>query len=82
MGFWVVLWVVLLVLFVLILVGPHGMGIIKINGEERLAVLGGTQGYGRVHDSIELYNIKTLKWELAEDLEMDIQRFCFGFVSI
>ena len=60
----------------------HGMGIIKNNREERLAVLGGTQGYGKVHDSIELYNIKTLKWELAEDLEMDIPRCSFGFTNI
>ena len=58
----------------------HGMGVINVNGEERLAVFGGTDGYA--HDSIELYNPKTQKWELAKDLAIDIPRSSFGFTNI
>ena len=60
----------------------HGMGIIKFNGEERLAVFGGTQGLAGLHDSIELYNIKTDKWEMVKGLKLNGTRSGFGFVNI
>ena len=60
----------------------HGMGIIKFNGEERLAVFGGTKGLGGLHDSVELYNIKTDKWEMVKSLKLNGTRSGFGFVNI
>ena len=60
----------------------HGMGIIKFNGEERLAVFGGTKGLGGLHDSVELYNIKTEKWEMVKGLKLNGTRSGFGFVNI
>ena len=44
----------------------HGMGVFTINGEYRLAVLGGHDGFyvqESMLDSVELYNTKTEKWE-------------------
>ena len=60
----------------------HGMGIIYVRGEDRLAVFGGTVGYGRTHNCLELFNIHTQKWELAENLTMRRYRASFGFVNI
>ena len=59
----------------------HGIGIINLNGKESLVVFGGTQGYGGIYDSIELYNTKTKKWELYKDLELNVPRTKFGFVN-
>ena len=60
----------------------HGMGIIKVNGEERLAVFGGLDdGTDSDHRSVELYNTKTQKWELAENFAMNISRYDFGYVN-
>ena len=60
----------------------HGVGIINVNGEDRLAVFGGSGYGGRRHDSIELYNAKTQKWELTEDFKLNVPRSGFGFVNI
>ena len=59
----------------------HGMGIMKVNGEERLAVFGGFGG-GSDFRSIELYNTKTQKWDFCTDVTMNIPRAYFGFVNI
>ena len=40
----------------------HGMGLITINGEDRLAVFGGKNGRKKL-DSVELFNPDTKKWE-------------------
>ena len=57
----------------------HGMGIINVNSEERLAVFGGFRDVGY---SVELYNTETQKWELAENLKLNISRTKFGFVNV
>ena len=43
----------------------HGMGVITINGEDRLAVFGGFDGR-RSLDSVELYNTESKKWEISK----------------
>ena len=61
----------------------HGMGIINVNGEERLAVFGGYGGYGGSDlRNVELYNTETLKWELAENVTLNVSRTKFGFVNV
>ena len=58
----------------------HGIGVVAINGEDRLAVVGGYDGKKRL-DSIEIYNSKTEKWEKADTRLND--RLCnFGFLSV
>ena len=39
----------------------HGMGVITINGQDTLVVIGGSGSDG----SVELYNIETKKWEIS-----------------
>ena len=57
----------------------HGMGVVTINGEDRLAVFGGTSGYDI--NSVELYNPQTEKWEIT-NLKMKEKKHAFGFLSV
>ena len=61
----------------------HGMGVVTINGEDKLAVFGGLESRGRGNelDSIEFYNTQTQKWEMA-DFKLSEPKVAFGFVTI
>ena len=66
----------------------HGMGVLTINGEERLAVFGGYDGIdtdyilGRTDvDSVELYNTQTEKWETT-NMKLKAVKSVFGFHSV
>ena len=59
----------------------HAMGVINVNGEERLAVLGGANKAGGRPSAVELYNAKTDQWELS-DIMLDEPRCNFGSVAI
>ena len=43
----------------------HSMGVVTINGKDRLAVFGGHDGRTRL-DSVELYNTQTEEWETTD----------------
>ena len=58
----------------------HGIGVVTINGEDRLAVVGGYDGKKRL-DSIEIYNSKTDKWETT-DTGLNDGLCNFGFLSV
>ena len=60
----------------------HGIGIITVNGVQRIAVFGGTGGARGVkfQDGIELYNVQTQQWELSE-AKLKNGRYGFGFIS-
>ena len=58
----------------------HGMGVLTINGEDRLVVFGGS-AYGPKLDSIEIYNAKTGKWETT-DMKLTEAKEDFGFLEI
>ena len=58
----------------------HGMGVMTINGENKLAVFGGYDGRNGL-DSVELYNNQTEKWETA-DFKLKEARSRFGFLTI
>ena len=58
----------------------HGMGVVTINGEERLAVFGGRNENGTL-DSVELYNSQTGKWEI-KDIKLKEAKKQFGFLSL
>ena len=58
----------------------HGIGVVTINGEDRLAVVGGYDGKKRL-DSIEIYNSKKEEWEIS-DIRLK-ERICnFGYLSV
>ena len=65
----------------------HGIGVVTINGEDRLAVFGGFNskgfhGYGRTQlDSVELYNTRTGKWDIT-DIKLTHPKENFGFLSV
>ena len=58
----------------------HGMGIITVNGEDKVAVFGGYDG-GKKLDSVESYNIKTEKWDMA-DIKLSGAKWGFSFLTI
>ena len=58
----------------------HGMGVLTINGEERLAVFGGDDG-NKKHDSVELYDAQTEKWETT-NIKLKEAKTQFGFLSV
>ena len=58
----------------------HGMGVVTINGKDRLAVFGGYDGRKEL-DSVELYNTHTGKWEMV-DFKLNEAKFGFGFLTI
>ena len=59
----------------------HAMGVINVNREERLAVLGGADKAGGRPSTVELYNAKTDQWELS-DIMLKEPRCDFGSVAI
>ena len=58
----------------------HGIGVLTINGEERLAVFGGYDGRNYL-DSVELYNSQTEKWETT-DIKLNQPKSKFAFLSV
>ena len=59
----------------------HGMDVVTINGHDQLAVFGGRNDQGDELDCVELYNIKTEKWENAE-IKLNEPKELFGFLTI
>ena len=58
----------------------HGIGVVTINGEDRLAVVGGYDGNKRL-DSIETYNSSREKWETT-NIRLKVPNRHFGFQSV
>ena len=58
----------------------HGMGVVTINGENKLVVFGGYDGKNYL-DSTELYNTHTERWEMA-DFKLSESKSSFGFLTI
>ena len=58
----------------------HGMGVVTINGEDRLVVFG---GYGGVNflDSVELYNTQMEKWKMT-DFKLRKAKSSFSFLTV
>ena len=58
----------------------HGMGVVTINGIDRLAAFGGYDGRNEL-DSVELYNTETEKWEMT-DLKLSEPKSHFFFLTV
>ena len=58
----------------------HGMGVVIINGENKLVVFGGYDGRNKL-DSVELYNTETEKWETS-DLKLTEARSGFSCLTV
>ena len=58
----------------------HGMGLITINGDGRLAVFGGGDGRKRL-DSVEIFNINTKKWETTS-IKLKESKINISFLNV
>ena len=58
----------------------HGMGIVTINGNDRLAVFGGWDGTNYLN-CVELYNTETEKWEIT-DFKLREAKSHFSFLTL
>ena len=58
----------------------HGMGVVTINGKDRLAVFGGHDGRNYL-DSVELYNTQTEKWETS-DFTLSEAKSAFSYLTV
>ena len=59
----------------------HGMGLLTIHGEERIAVIGGVDGNKEFLDSIETYDPSSKKWE-SSDIKMSVAKGAFGYITV
>ena len=58
----------------------HGIGVLTVDDQDRLAVFGGKNESGDL-DSVELLDPKTLQWEIS-DMKLNGKRADFGFLSV
>ena len=59
----------------------HGMGVMTINDEERLAVFGGYSLTLGLLDCVELYNTQTKSWDTT-NIKLSKPMFEFGFLNV
>ena len=59
----------------------HGIGVITVNGEDRLAVFGGKSDDDTELDSIERYNTQTEEWETT-NIKLQTPNCDFEFLSL
>ena len=59
----------------------HGMGVLTINGEDKLAITGGCIGENKEIKRIELYNNITQEWEFT-DSKSNETNYEFGFLIV
>ena len=65
----------------------HGIGVVTINGKEKLAVFGGSEEFVAPKelvkhlDSVELYNAEAGKWE-PTDIKLNGAKGHFGFLTV
>ena len=59
----------------------HGIGVVNINGKERVAIFGGSYEFCHNLDSVELYNTETGKWEKT-DIKLNEPKMEFPFLTV
>ena len=59
----------------------HGIGVLNIDGQERVVVFGGCSHQGVYPKIVELYNAQAPKWE-PTNVELGVGRIEFGFMTI
>ena len=60
----------------------HGMAVITIDNEDRLAVFGGLGENFVWLDNVETLHPRTRKWEIASDLKLKETKQSFGYISL
>ena len=57
------------------------MGVLTINGEDKLAVFGGEFDGSRRLDNVEIFNNQTEKWETT-GIKLKDTKYDFGFLTV
>ena len=60
----------------------HGMAVITVDDEDRLAIFGGRDENGDYLDSVEILNPRSRKWEVKSDLKLKEPKEEFGYISL
>ena len=61
--------------------GEHGIGVLNIDGQERVVVFGGYNSEDVYLKSVEVYNAQTQRWERT-NIELSEAKAEFGFMTI
>ena len=59
----------------------HGIGIVTVNDEDRLAIFGGFYSPQKCLDDVELYNSKTNLWESTK-IKLNDEKAYFGYLTV
>ena len=59
----------------------HGIGILTLDGEDQIAIFGGSDENNDRFDSVEVYDQETQKWDMI-DIKLTQARRSFGFLTI
>ena len=60
----------------------HGIGILTLDGQDQVAIFGGSDDNYDLLDSVEVYDQKTQKWKIRADMKLSQARTHFGFLTI
>ena len=60
----------------------HGMAVITVDDEDRLAIFGGRDENGDYLDSVETLNPRSRKWEVMNNLKLKESKEEFGYISL
>ena len=61
--------------------GDHGIGILTLNGEDKVAIFGGFDENNAL-DSVEIYDQETQMWTKMTDIKLTQAKGFFGFLTI
>ena len=59
----------------------HGIGVVTINNEDRLFVFGGEDRWYGIVASVEVYDVKTERWETTGS-KLNKEKSDFGFLTV
>ena len=59
----------------------HGIGVVTINNEDRLFVFGGEDKWYGIVASVEVYDVKTERWETTGS-KLNKEKSDFGFLTV
>ena len=60
----------------------HGIGILRIENQDKIVVFGGTDGtLDGDHSSVEIFDNETKEWKLDENIKLSEARYFFSFTN-
>ena len=53
-----------------------------MDGEDKVAILGGSDENGKKLDSVEVYDQETQNWKIMSDMKLTQAKYSFGFLTV